>query len=218
MRTRVRKLTGVVMETLLTTPQLDLIINEAYLHICNLAEWTFLHAEEALPMVAGQTVYALPGAVKLPRSVDVTAPAADRTLLRPRPLEAFDRYPAREATAGVPWGWAVRSDTEIEVFPPPVADVVLRVRGWKDVVPLAQTADVPVFAEEYHPIVSYDAAARVLAEEGDDSGRSVRYRAEVVSFLLRMGDRYGLPESQKAAAIYAAQVGEGPTADEREEG
>lgn len=217
-RTRVRKLTGVVMETLLTPTELDLIINEAYLHVCSLAEWTFLYADAALPMVVGQTTYALPGDVATARSVSVTAPTASRALLRPRTLEDLDRFPQweAEATAGIPWAWAIRSDTQIDVFPAPdSATTALLVRGWKEVAPLALDADEPVFAAEFHPVVSLDAAARVLAEEGA-APRSARYRNEVVSYLLRMGQRYSLPDPEAPARIYAAAAEDADALEDEE--
>lgn len=213
-RARVRKLTGVRMEELLSTADLDAIINESYLHICSLGDWSFLYADADIATVGGQATYALPAGVAVPLSVAVAAPAANRGLLRRRAIEDFDRYPTWEADAagGVPWGWAIRDHQNIAVYPTPGATIVtLRLRGWKKVAPLAAITDTPVFDAEFHPVLTLDTAARVLNEEGDDSGRSEQYRREATTFLLRMGQRYSLPEPDAAAHTYVQ--GETTTAE-----
>lgn len=208
-RARVRKLSGVEMESLLTPSELDQIINEAYTHVCSLAPWTFLKAEAETTVAIGVRIVPLPDPVKLPLSVAMLSPSANRGLLRQRRSEAFDRYPEWEAepTDGIPWAYAIRTDTDLEVFPTPDSEVTLRVRGWIDVAELVNDTDTPIFAEQYHPVVSLDAAQRVLYEEGDDSGRSSRYREEALTYLLRMGRRYLLDDQEEAARAYAAAGG-----------
>lgn len=208
-RARVRKLTGVRMEQLLSPSELDQIINEAYLHVCALGDWSFLYADGTVDTASGTKTYQLPSAVEAVRSVAITSSGDEKRLWR-RTLEDFDRYPQWEAevTSGVPWAWAVRTDTSFDVFPTPDGAYTLTVRGWADVSPLSADTDEPLFDDEFHPVVSLDAAARVLAEEGDDSGRDSRYRREVLSYLLRMGRKYDLPQQAEAARSYAAAGGE----------
>lgn len=211
LRARVRKLSGVEMESLLSPTELDQIINEAYLHMASLADWTFLYADEEKSLDVGDRVLDLPDPVATPHSVAVVEPASHRRLLRRRRIEDFDRYPEweAEATEGVPWAWSVRTDDTIEVFPEnDDNDTVVKVRGWKRVDPLESDDDEPIFDSEFHPVVSLDAAARVLYEEGDDSGRSARYRAEVISYLMRMGRRYLVEDTELPARVYAAAFAE----------
>lgn len=209
-RSRVRKLSGVLMVELLSATDLDLIINEAYLHICSLADWSFLYADGSITTTAGTATYPHPSPVSTPQAVAISSPASARALLRQRVIEDFDRYPESEAqaTGGYPWAWAVRDHDSITVYPTPSVACTLLVRGWKAVEPLTTVTQQPVFEAEFHPVVTLDAAARVLNEEGDDSGRSEQYREEAVAFLRRMGQRYSLPDPDAAARIYAAVIPE----------
>lgn len=210
LRTRVRKLTGVQMETLLTPAELDQIINEAYLHIASLADWTFTQDQVETTIGTGDNTFAFPDPITLPFSAAVTSPSDRQGVLRPRRQEDFDRYPQweAEATSGIPWAWAIRDNTTAEVFPAADQSVTLRVRGWVDVSELAADTDEPVFASQFHPVVSLDAARRVLTEEGDDSGRSQRYQAEATTFLMQMGRRYLLDDTDAAARMYVAAAGQ----------
>jgi hypothetical protein len=47
-----------------------------------------------------------------------------------------------------------------------------------------------VFDEQFHPMLAYRAASRMLAEEGDDSGRSEFYQTEANVFYARMQQFY----------------------------
>jgi len=47
-----------------------------------------------------------------------------------------------------------------------------------------------VFAEQFHPVLAYRAATRMLVEEGDDSGRSESYQLEAAGYLSRMEKYY----------------------------
>jgi hypothetical protein len=49
---------------------------------------------------------------------------------------------------------------------------------------------MPVFNEQFHPMLSYRAASRMLAEEGDDSGRAEFYQQEANVFFARMQQFY----------------------------
>lgn len=211
LRTRVRKLTGVQMESLLTPTELDQIINESYFHISSLADWTFLYADATQTVASGTNTVSLPDPVATPHTVAVVAPESEQALLRYRRIEDFDRYPQweAEATDGIPWAWSIRTDSEIEVFPTnDDASLELKFRGWKRVDKLSADGDTPIWDEEFHPVVSFDAASRVLSEEGDDSGRSERYRIECLSYLKRMGRRYLVwGDNDRPAKIYASAMG-----------
>lgn len=185
LRERVRVLSGVLMDTLMSDPEADAFVNQAYLTVCGLAEWSFLYGTQG--HLAAETVPAL-GRVQ-----DVLHDG--RTLQR-RSLVDLDRFPPSRRQ-GAPWAWAPQGDSEVRIFPAPTAGTVT-VRGWTTPAPLASDTDEPVFAVEFHDVVAYEAAASVLEAEGDDSGRTERYRGEVQSFLDRMARRY-LPDGGQVA-------------------
>jgi hypothetical protein len=91
---------------------------------------------------------------------------------------------------GEPRLYARVEDRAIRLWPTPKDAVTLTIRGQVEFEPLETEQDEPVFAEQFHPVVAYRAAARVLAEEGDDSGRSESYQLDAGSYLQRMQDYY----------------------------
>lgn len=211
LRSRVRKLSGILLTELLSDTELDQVVNESYRHITTLADWSFVEAKQDLSTAVGVSVYTLGPPVATPRSVSYKSGAL-RGLLRLRSSEELDRYPAHESADAAPWAWAVETDQAIRLHPTPDAIYALRVRGIERVNALSADTDLPAFSEEYHPVIALDTAARVLEEEGDDSGRADRYRAEAVSYLLRMGRRYLVGDEDVAASAYLA--GRGPAAEE----
>lgn len=208
LRARLRTLSGVLMDTLLTDVEANSYLNEAYLAICSLAEWSFSYTEASVPTVAGQGVYALPAGVERVQDVLVGQVALQR-----RTVVDLDRYPTFRRTRA-PWAWAPLGDTDVRVFPPPAsAGSTVTVRGWASPALLSADTSVPVFEDEFHPVIAYEAAANVLEAEGDDSGRSVVYRGEVGAYLDRMARRY-LPDGGQVAYPNAEQRVEAPEGDE----
>ena len=207
LRERLRTLSGVLMDTLLTDQEADAFLNEAYLALCGLAEWSFLYDEVATSASSDTT--GLPGSLGRVQAVL----AGGRALQRRDTLE-LARYPQSRQT-GEPWAWAPVGDDAIRVFPTPEEPTEVEVRGWIDVAPMASDAAEPLFASEFHAAVAYEAAANVLESEGDDSGRSERYRGEVMAYLDRMARRY-LPDGGQVSYPPAPTRvrGEGEEGDE----
>lgn len=207
LRDRVRELAGVRMPELWSDEQIERVVNEAYLRILSLADWLFLYSTETATLTGSSSAAAgevpVPQGMAAVRSVALSSP--QRWELRLRQLEDLDRQPEWQAK-GLPYLWAPADDETVEVWPTPDEgeSCELRLRCWKTAAPL-DTGESPVFAEAFHPAVAFEAAARVLVEEGDDSGRSYQFRDEVAGYLLRMGQRYIVGDWEVPARVYRAQ-------------
>lgn len=184
LRSRVRKLSGVQMTTLLSNADLDTIINEAYDTIMDLEDWSFLETTYSFATVAGTATHDLQTPL---RHID-TIELDDGTVLQPRTAESLDREDP-DPEQGEPKFYVHRDHDTIELWPTPDDAYTLHVRGWKTWDALAVGLS-PTFDEVYHPAVAYLAAVAVLEEEGDDSGRSDDYRGKAVDLVSRMRHRY----------------------------
>lgn len=197
LRSRVRSLANVLIEEVLPEADLDLYINEAYQGLCVSAPWSFRYAEETLATVAGQELYALPGS--LVEVSWVSSPDdGPRRLLRRRRADQLERFPDHRADQAVPWGWANAGDGQLRLFPAPDAVYSLTVAGWTVPAALSAGTDEPVFADEFHPVVAYEAARQVLQREAADDSRAERFLAQVGWWVSRMATRY-LPDGESVA-------------------
>lgn len=194
LRERTRRLSGIRSTDLLTDADLDATLNEVYREIAGVVDWPFLYLDASVVTVAGEPRVAVPAARKI-TSVYVSSPV-EAALAQVTP-EQLDTLPSEDegepsvfavvATAGVP---------ELHLWPTPDTVYTVSLRGYADVVDLT-AGDEPVWAAEFHPLVAFAAAARLLAEEGDDSGRMGMYGQEVTSALSRMRSRYMQAASQR---------------------
>lgn len=194
LRARLRTLSGVLMDTLMSDGEADAFLNAAYLSLCGVAEWAFLYVEEDATASAGTNP--LPGGIGRVQDV-LLADGGDRRLLQRRSTHELARYPAHRDD-GAPWAWAAVGDDGFRLFPGPQESTPVEVRGWIDPTPLEDDTAEPEFSPQFHDVVAYEAAALVLESEGDDSGRSERYRGEVQGYLDRMARRY-LPDGGQVA-------------------
>lgn len=183
LRTRVRRLSGVRLTELLPDGDLDALVNEAYRELLGLRQWPFLRRELDIAVEAGTEQLSLPDEV---RHIEGVALDNGRRL-RQVTVHDLDRL---EPSEGVPEMYARRAERELVLWPVP--EHPLSVRVWAQDAPDALVGDyaTPVFEPEFHPALAYMVAARVLAEEGDDSGRAQMYAEEAGAFIDRMSDRY----------------------------
>lgn len=183
LRTRVRRLSGVRLTELLPDDDLDALLNEAYRELMGLRQWPFLRRE--LDLSAAQGDPQLSVATPM-RHIEGVALSNGRRL-RQVTVHDLDRLEDRE---DVPELYARRDERTLTLWPTPAEQTPVRVWAQESPVDMVATSDAPVFEEEFHPTLAYMAAARVLAEEGDDSGRAQMYADEATSFIRRMEDRY----------------------------
>ena len=183
LRTRVRRLSGVRLVELLPDSDLNELVNEAYRELMGLRQWPFLRRELSLSATAGDPVLEVPVPM---RHIEGVALSNGRRL-RQVTVHDLDRLTDRE---DVPEVYARRDERTLVLWPTPAQDVAARVWAQESPGDLGGDASSPVFESEFHPAIAYMVAARVLAEEGDDSGRAQMYAEEASALISRMEDRY----------------------------
>lgn len=188
LRTRVRRLTGIRDTDYLSDAEVDATVNEVYRELAGADDWPFLMRTHEVATVAGTAEYALPATFRRFTSANIVG--SERRALDQRPaieLDALDTVDDDEPE----WFAQVAdaSGQRILLWPTPDAVYTVTLRGYVEVDDLSAGTS-PVWSEEFHPLIAYGAAARLLAEEGDDSGRAERYEAELRDALGRMMQRY----------------------------
>lgn len=177
---RFRRMTGILMEDILTDDQILQLMNESYVEICGLADWPFLYVEDNVTVVDSTF-----DTVPVFRSVQSVMVGDKR--LRETTLDDIERY---EDPDDDPFAYARIDANRYKVWPAPKTTIQATVRGIQTPPLLSDPSDSPVFDAEFHVVLAYASASRALAEESDDSGRSQMYMQEAGSILDRMRLRY----------------------------
>ena len=183
---RARALSGIRLQSIRSDEQIEQVINESYNEVLGLQPWPFLRGNATVPLPAGQPTFTLPQSFRTLTSVVLTMDGS-AVRLRQTTSDVLDEY---EQDNGEPAYYARETDREIRVWPPPRLDATVEVKGQFQY-DLLKGSNVPVFAEQFHPVLAYRAATRMLVEEGDDSGRAESYQLEAAGYLQRM-ERYYL--------------------------
>jgi hypothetical protein len=187
LRDRARALSGIRLQTLRSDEQIDAVINEAYHELIGLAQWPFLRSTAQISLPAGSDSFESPVGFSEVTGISFSANSGESVRLQSTTVDELDRL-ADES--GEPFIYARVDDRNFVVWPSPNTSVALTIRGKSTVPSLSSDGDSPVFDEQFHPILSYRAAARMLAEEGDDSGRTEFYQSEANVFFTRMQQFY----------------------------
>ena len=182
---RARSLSGIRLQSVRSDEQVEQVVNESYQEVLGLQPWPFLRGESSASLPAGENVFTLPQSFKYLTSVVLTMDGSPRRLQQTT-LDALDEY---DEEPGEPSLYARVTDREIRVWPAPRLSAQVAIRGQLDIPPLSGNGQ-PVFAEQFHPVLAYRAATRMLVEEGDDSGRSQAYQLEASGYLTRMEQLY----------------------------
>ena len=183
---RTRSLSGIRLESLRSDEQIEQVVNESYQEILGLYPWPFLKGSATLALAAESTSFTVPVTFRYMTGVVMELGDTQRRLSQIT-LDQMDEWDADEV--GETLYYARVTDREIRVWPAPEAAATLTVRGQLEFDPLGQN-DEPDFAEQFHPLIAYRAAVRLLQEEGDDSGRSESYQFDAASYLQRMEKFY----------------------------
>lgn len=186
-RDRARALSGIRLQTLRSDEQIDAVINEAYFEVISLAQWPFLRASSQVTVTAGTDSFTTPSAFSEVISATYSDQIGNTVRLVPTTVDEIDRLDAEDSD---PVYYARVDDSEFLIWPTPTTSLTISLRGKQKVNELSADSDSPVFDEQFHPILAYRAASRLLAEESDESGRAELYQAEANSFFLRMQQFY----------------------------
>lgn len=178
---RTRALSGIRLQSIRSDDQIRQVLNESYQEILSLFPWPFLRGDSTLTLSAGDDTFETPATYRY-----LTAVSAGTRRLRQTTLDALDEAEPRE---GEPELYARVDDRNVRVWPTPEVNVTISLRGQVEYDPLSGT-DEPVFAEQFHAVVPYRAASRLLVEEGDDSGRYQAYQQDAAGYVKRMEEYY----------------------------
>jgi len=183
---RTRSLSGIRLESLRSDDQIEQVINESYQEILGLYPWPFLKGTQTVSMAAEATQFTVPSVFRYISGIVLHM--GDHTeRLKQTTLDMMDEWDGDEV--GEPLYYSRIDDRTIRVWPAPEDAATVTVRGQLEFAPLGSN-DEPEFADQFHPVVAYRAAVRLLQEEGDDSGRSEAYQFDAASYLQRMEKFY----------------------------
>ena len=188
LRDRARALSGIRLQSLRSDEQVDIVINEAYQEVIGLSQWPFLRASQQINVLAGINEFETPIGYSEITSISYANDNGDSVRLQSTTVDEIDRL--RDEEGPDPFLYARVTDREFVVWPTPTANITLTIRGKQTVTSLTGDSDTPVFDEQFHPLLAYRAASRMLAEEGDDSGRAEFYQQEANVFFARMQQFY----------------------------
>jgi hypothetical protein len=182
---RTRSLSGIRLESLRSDEQIEQVLNESYQEILGLFPWPFLKGSATVALAAESETFAVPSTFRWLTSIVLTM-GDKKVRLKQTTLDMLDEW---DDEVGEPEFYARVNDRTIRVWPAPEDVASVEVRGQLEFAPLGQN-DEPEFAEQFHPVVAYRAAIRLLQEEGDDSGRSEAYQFDAASYFQRMEKFY----------------------------
>ena len=183
---RTRSLSGIRLESLRSDEQIEQVINESYQEILGLYPWPFLKGSQTISVAAEATEFTIP--VTFRYITGVVLDSGDHSeRLKQTTLDMIDEWDADEV--GKTTYYARVDDRTVRLWPAPEAAATVTVRGQLEFPPLSSSVD-PQFADQFHPVIAYRAAVRLLQEEGDDSGRSEAYQFDAASYLQRMEKFY----------------------------
>lgn len=182
---RTRSLSGIRLESLRSDEQIEQVVNESYQEILGLYPWPFLKGSQTVAVAAETRTFTIPSTFRYISSLVLTM--GDKTVrLKQTTVDLLDEWPDDEAE---PEYYARVDDRTVRLWPAPSDNVSVEVKGQLEFAPL-RANDEPEFAEQFHPVVAYRAAIRLLQEEGDDSGRSESYQFDAASYFQRMEKFY----------------------------
>jgi hypothetical protein len=187
LRDRARALSGIRLQTLRSDEQIDSVINESYQEVLELSQWPFLLATETVSLSANSEEFTTPVSFSEVASVVYEGDFQKTTKMRQTTIDELEEL---DDQSGDPVYFARLNESDFRVWPVSESSLSLTVRGKLLVSNLSKDSDAPVFAEQFHPILAYRAAVKMLQEEGDDSGRSQFYQQEAGNFYSRMQQFY----------------------------
>lgn len=188
LRERARSLSGIRLDTLRSDEEIDQLLNEAYYEVAGLSQWPFLAGREQLLLISGQDEVETPVGYTEVASISYSDDQGNSTRLRPSTLDEIDLLNQDEV--GDPVFYARINEKRFRLWPSPDKNITLSLRGKKQVERLVRDSDKPVFDDQFHPMIAYRTASRLLTEEGDESGRAEFYQTEANTFFSRMQQFY----------------------------
>lgn len=201
LRRRSRELAGIRQTELAPDPRVTDLINESYRELAAAETWPWLYIDVPTVSVAvGQSEVSLPIEFRLIEGVLFGSKRLRNVTVTDLDLADIER-------TGDPFAYARLAGDRLLIAPAPDAAGTLRVRGYRTVPRLVSAADVPLFDEEFHHVLAYAAAVRLLGEEGDDSGRVDQYAELTRGIADDMRSRYVQSHEKTTFGLGSRSVG-----------
>jgi hypothetical protein len=146
--------------SIFTSSVLNQYLNDAIGDLCSRAFYYGEEQEQVTATVAGTANYAFPTDLTKLRSVRLTSPQQELSLID---LRDIDRS---TPSSGVPYCYALNG-AGITVYPTPDAAYPMNLRYFQLLSPLVYDTDVPGLPPRYHRSLTYYAIARCFEREDD---------------------------------------------------
>jgi hypothetical protein len=183
---RARSLSGIRLQALRSDEQIEQVVNESYQEVLGLYPWPFLKGSSSVLLAAGESSFFLPTTFRYLSGITVEMDG-DQHRLKQTTVDMLDEW---DDEVGEPQFYARIDDRNIRIWPSPESAAAVTVKGQLEFESLTASSSVPQFAEQFHPLIAYRAAVRLLQEEGDDSGRSESYQLDAAGYFQRMEKFY----------------------------
>jgi hypothetical protein len=188
LRDRTRSLSGIRLQNIRSDEAINDVLNESYQEVVGLSAWPFLRGAETVSVAKSQDSFEAPIGFSEVISVTYEDDLGNTTRLRQTTIDEIDRLDSD--AEGQPSFYARINDRTFQLWPAPEKPLVFSIRGKSTAPALRNESDQPLFDEQFHVILAYRAASKMLAEEGDDSGRSELYQNEASLIFSRMQQFY----------------------------
>jgi hypothetical protein len=200
LRSRVRTLTNIYSTALLSDSQINDALNDVLLEVSGVYDWPFQTGTVTVSLSPGVATYALSASVRevLLVSSNEAAPLAARKLRAISVLDADSVADTGEQ--GRPTHYTVVPATvgfDITFYPTPGETETLRVRYTTATALLSSDSSSPVFDAEFHPVLAYAAAARLLTERSAPKAKVQAMDGLAGQFVERMR-RFYITSSDRA--------------------
>lgn len=165
--------------------EVDDLLNEVYLDVAGEYDWPWLRQTQSVSTVDGTATYDLVAPVVTAEQVML---ASGGTLEPMSPYELDAIHDEDRAAEGEPARYCWRDPDTLELYPVPDDVYALEIRGLIVPTVLSDETDEPLFADEFHRLLVYMAAAALVNAVDDKQAARHEVRARAISD--RMWRRY----------------------------
>ena len=149
-----------------TSSRLNQYINDALGEVSSKAQYYGEEQQQEVTLTGGTSHYSFPTGMSRLRSVRLTNPVQELSLLDLRDIDRSG------STTGTPYSYAIDGNG-ITIFPTPDSGYTMEIRYWRLLSPLTVDTDVPGLPARYHRALTLYAIARCF--EGEDDPQQATY-------------------------------------------
>lgn len=199
--TDIRELTGVYMKDVVTDRIITRFVNEAQVAVLKAESWPFNEVIKYIDLPAGaQMIPTQTGVYRVNELVVQVGDRVRRALPTPSNLSRSARRQSLRSAYSTQPMYDVQAGA-IEVWPPLDSDSIIGVRYVPPTIPLTSGTHIPTIPVDYHPMLSYRAATKVLNLMGDESDRLTFFAQEYSAYYDDMYSEYMLSSDMGAIPL-----------------